>query len=273
MTAARPTTAAEMYEHYFVPAIFGPWARALLKHAAPQPGERVLDLACGTGIVARQVAPVVGTAGSVVGLDLRPGMLVVARTRPAPAGAVISWQEGEANALPFADGSFDLVLCQQGLQFFPDRLAALREVRRVLRPGGRVGLAIWQALHRQGLFWALIEAEARHLAFLGVTREQATAPFSLGDAEEIVSLLQRAELDSIEIVPASQTVFLPAPDDFVANAEFAYGAVDPHFVANPLAFADFVAAVNRDTEEDRKRYRRDDHLVFPMHAHIAVGYR
>ena len=261
-----------MYEHYFVPTIFGPWARVLLKHAAPQPGERVLDLACGTGVVARQVAPLVGSGGSVAALDLRPGMLAVARSRPAPAGAVIGWQEGQADALPFADGSFDLVLCQQGLQFFPDRLAALREVRRVLCPGGRVALSIWQALHRQGLFWALIEAEARHLAFLGVTREQAAAPFSLGDAEEIAALLERAELQSIEIVPATQSVFLPEPDEFVANAEFAYGAVDPHFVANPLAFADFVAAVNRDTEEDRKRYRRGDHLVFPMHAHIAVCY-
>jgi SAM-dependent methyltransferase len=262
-----------MYEAYFVPSIFGPWARVLLKHATPQPGERVLDVACGTGIVARQVAPLVGSGGSVTGLDLRPGMLAVARSRPAPAGATIKWQEGDASELPASDGAFDLVLSQQGLQFFPDRLAALREMRRVLAPGGRVALSVWQGLHRQGLFESLIRSEARHLAFLGVTLAQAAAPFSLGDAEEIATLLERAEFQSIEIVPASQSVFLPSPDEFVAKAEFAYGAVDPHFVANPLAFADFVAAVNRDTEEDRKRYRRGDHLVFPLHAHIAVAYR
>ncbi len=266
-------TPAEVYETYFVPAVFGPWARVLLQHAAPQPGERVLDLACGTGVVARQVSPRVGTSGSVVGMDLRPGMLAVARTRPRPTGAPISWQQGEAGALPLADASFDLVLCQQGLQFFGDRLAALREVRRVLAPGGRTALAVWQGLHRQGLFQPLIEAEARHLSFLGVTLAQAATPFSLGEAEEIGALLERAEFQSIEIIPASQMVLFSAPDDFVAHAEFAYGAVDPHFVANPLAFQDFVAAVNRDTEEARRRYRRGEHLVFAMHAHIAVAYR
>lgn len=126
---------AEAYERYLVPAIFLPSGEDLIRRAAPVGEERVL-VACGTGAVARQVAPLVGTGGMVVGLDLSPAMLAVARGLPVPGGAAIEWREGSAGALPFPEGSFDLVLCQQGLQFFPDRAAALRDMRRVLRPGG-----------------------------------------------------------------------------------------------------------------------------------------
>lgn len=120
----------------------------LLEYAAPQPGERALDLACGTGSVARHVAPLVGAEGKVVALDINPEMLAVGRALPAPEGATIEWQEGNAIALALPDGSFDLVLCQQGLQFFSDRAASLREMRRVLTDGERVVLSVWQALQR-----------------------------------------------------------------------------------------------------------------------------
>src|SRR5712664_1454339 len=109
----------EIYERHMVPAIFGPWAVDLVKLAALIPGERVLDVACGTGIVARLAAERVGPMGRVIGLDLNAGMLTVARS--ASAGTEnIEWREGNATALPFADKTFELVLCQQGLQFFPD---------------------------------------------------------------------------------------------------------------------------------------------------------
>jgi SAM-dependent methyltransferase len=134
-------SAAETYERYMVPAIFGPWAEDLLALAMPTPGERVLDVACGTGVVARLVAQRVAPTGTVVGFDLNPGMLAVARTLPLPQGAKIEWREGNVSAMPFPDASFDLTLCQQGLQFFPDRSAALREMRRVLAPRGRLALA------------------------------------------------------------------------------------------------------------------------------------
>jgi ubiquinone/menaquinone biosynthesis C-methylase UbiE len=161
-----PTTPAEMYERFFVPAMFAPWARVLLEYAAPQPGERVLDLACGTGVVARHVAPRIGATGRLIALDLRPGMLAVARSLPAPSGAAIEWREGDAVALDLPADSFDLVVCQQGLQFFSDRAAAVREMQRVLAPGGRLALNIWQGLERQPVFEAFAEAEVRHLAGL-----------------------------------------------------------------------------------------------------------
>jgi ubiquinone/menaquinone biosynthesis C-methylase UbiE len=120
MQRRQPRNPAETYEQYFVPAMFIPWATILLRYASPQPGERVLDVACGTGIVARLAAPLVGSNGQVVALDINSAMLAVARTLPAPSGATIHWQEGNAMALPSPDDAFDVVLCQHGLQFVPD---------------------------------------------------------------------------------------------------------------------------------------------------------
>jgi ubiquinone/menaquinone biosynthesis C-methylase UbiE len=126
-------SAPDVYERYLVPAIFGVWAPVLIDAAALRPGDRVLDLACGTGVVARQAKPHVGPTGAVTGVDLNPGMLAIARSvEPS-----IDWQEGNAGALPFTDGSFDVVFCQLGMQYFPDRSAAIGEMHRV--PVGRHG--------------------------------------------------------------------------------------------------------------------------------------
>ena len=137
-------SAAERYERVLVPAIFAPWAADLVELAQLQDGERVLDVACGTGVVARHAAQKVGTTGHVTGLDLNQGMVRVARSLPSvPEAAAIVWIEGSALAMHLPDAAFDVVLCQQGVQFFPDRLAALHEMRRVLVPGGRVLVSVW----------------------------------------------------------------------------------------------------------------------------------
>jgi ubiquinone/menaquinone biosynthesis C-methylase UbiE len=136
--------AAELYEDVLVPTVFRPWATDLLELADLQHGERVLDVACGTGIVARLAAEQVGIAGEVTGLDLNAGMLRVARSLPAPPGAPVTWVEGSALAMPLPNASFDVVLCQQGFQFFPDQAAGLQELKRVLVPGGRMLLSIWE---------------------------------------------------------------------------------------------------------------------------------
>ena len=164
MSQPEPGSAAETYEKYFVPAMFVPWADILLRHASPQPGERVLDVACGTGIVARLAAPLVGSKGQAVAVDVNPAMLAVARAHPAPSDATIHWQEGNAVALPFPDGAFDMVLCQHGLQFIPDRASAVREMRRVLAPGGRALVIVLQALARHPVFETLVESASRHLS-------------------------------------------------------------------------------------------------------------
>ena len=130
------SSAPEVYEPELVPAVFGPWASRVVALANPQPGERVLDVACGTGIVARAAAERVGPSGQVVGLDLNPHMLAVAQSVASERPALpIEWREASVMAVPFSDAAFDIVYCQLGLQFFPDRLAALREMHRVLVSG------------------------------------------------------------------------------------------------------------------------------------------
>src|ERR1700732_4783842 len=130
--------AAERYERYPARYILGPWAPLLVEAARLTAGERVLDIACGTGVVTRAAAKRVGPTGRIVGIDLNPGMIAVARSLPAPIGASIEWLERSALDLQLEDASFDVVLCQQGLQFFPDKTVALQEMRRVLDNGGRL---------------------------------------------------------------------------------------------------------------------------------------
>ena len=134
--------AARKYEANLVPALMAPWAPQLLDAVDVGAGDRVLDIACGTGVVSRAAAERVGPDGSVWGLDLNPGMLAVA-TELAPD---ITWVEGDALALPFGDVTFDRVVCQFGFMFFTDRSQALREMRRVLVDGGRAGVATWGAI-------------------------------------------------------------------------------------------------------------------------------
>src|SRR5690349_1913852 len=121
-------SAAEAYERYLMATFCSAFAQDFVEVASPRAGERVLDVACGTGAAARFAAPHVGTTGRVVGLDLNPGMIAMARAIPQNEGVAIEWREGDAKSLPFPDASFDLVCCHQGLQFFADRRSALREM-------------------------------------------------------------------------------------------------------------------------------------------------
>src|SRR6266540_699418 len=138
--------AAERYARCGARYILGPCAPSLVNAARLSDGERVLDVACGTGVVTRIAAERVGPAGRVIGIDLNPGMIAVARSLPAPNGAPIEWLERSALDLGLEDASFEAVLCQQGLQFFPDKARALREMRRVLDRGGRLALSVWKGV-------------------------------------------------------------------------------------------------------------------------------
>jgi ubiquinone/menaquinone biosynthesis C-methylase UbiE len=263
-------TPAEMFDRYFGPTIFGPWARVLLEHATPLPGERVLDLACGTGTVARQVAPVVGVNAKVVAVDINPDMLAVARSHPAPPGATIEWRVGDASSLDLPDGAFDLALCQQGLQFFPDRAAALREVRRVLTGSGRLVLNVWQALDRHPVFQALCEAEARHL---GVALADVATPWSLPDDVQLRALMSEAGFQRVEITAESREAHFPSADRFVELTVLAGAAVVPTFdhedAAARLALTEAVA---RETEPILQHYRSGASLVIPTSWLFAVAY-
>ncbi len=151
-------TAAEIFDRLFLPTLAGRWAKRVITAAALSPGERALDVACGTGAVAGEALGRVGPEGTVAGIDLGPDMLAVAR-RKLPD---LDLREGRAEALPFADEMFDVALCQFGLMFFDDRAQALREMRRVLRPGGRVAVVVWDGIERSPAYVALAEVVERH---------------------------------------------------------------------------------------------------------------
>jgi ubiquinone/menaquinone biosynthesis C-methylase UbiE len=200
----------ENYERYFVPAIGATVAGDLVDTAALRAGERVLDLACGTGVVARLAAQRVGSAGTVTGVDLNPGMLAVARAN-TPAGTTIEWHEASADQLPFADESFDVALCSLGLQFFPDRPAALGELRRVLVPDGRVIVNAPGPI--PAIFAVLERALAAHVgpeaaAFVRLV-------FALHDTAEMQRLLAQAGFRDISVTAAAKPQRLPAPRDFL----------------------------------------------------------
>ena len=203
--------AAENYERYFVPAIGAALAADLVELAALRPGERVVDIACGTGVVTSLAAERVGAAGTVAGVDINPGMLEVARTA-APADAAIDWREARAEQLPFADEAFDVAFCQLGLQFFEDRPSALREMRRVLVGGGR--LLINVPGPTPTIFFAILEAAlARHLGPEVAAFVQAV--FSLHDPTELTDLLTAAGFGAVEPRPTEKTLLLPPPNDFL----------------------------------------------------------
>lgn len=260
---------AETYEREMVPTLFGPWVSLLLQAANPQPGERVLDLACGTGIVARQVAPRVGASGQVVGLDLSPAMLAVARSAAEREGFPIEWHEGRAEALPFPEGRFDLVLCQQGLQFVPEKPQAVAEIYRVLGDGGRVALSVWRGLDHHPFFATLNEAVLRHLGVPALA-----SPFALGDADELRTLLTGAGFRDAVIEPSSVTARFPNPEGFIAMEVDVIAAAIPsvqHLDAQ--AREALTEAIAGEMAGTIRELTQDDHLVIQSYAHVTRAYR
>lgn len=201
-------TAPELYERYLVPAITSHWAGDLLDRVALRRGESVLDIACGTGVVARLAAQR-GHAGRLVGIDLNTAMLATARTRSAD----IEWLQGSALELPFDENSFDVVLCQLGLQFFPDRPLALKEMVRVLKPGGRAGLSVFSAIERTPAAHALVQALDRYLGAAS-SRTKRSEHLSC-DAREVGAWAKQAGFDVVDVATVNKRFTFPSMLDYV----------------------------------------------------------
>lgn len=185
-------TMAEYFDRLFGPVLSSPWAARLIDTVGLNPGETVLDVACGSGAVAIAAHDRVGPTGAVAGLDLNPDMLAVAR-RKQPE---VQWTEGRAENLPFSDQSFDVALCQFGLMFFDDPPQAMDEIRRVLRPSGRVAVAVWDRLDRTPGYAALVELVERRIG--AEAAQPIRSSFAMGDTAVVRRLLQHAGFESVD---------------------------------------------------------------------------
>lgn len=186
-------SAAEIYDAFFVPALFEEWPQHLIRAAGINDAADVLDVACGTGVLARAVRQQVGQAGRVVGIDINPSMLAVARSRSTN----IEWYEGSAEDLPFVTSEFDSVVSQFGLMFFADRRRALREMVRILRHGGRLAIAVWASLEATPGYAAMVRLLAR--LFGDDTAEGLRAPYVLGNRDQLAGLFEGLQLVGLQI--------------------------------------------------------------------------
>jgi ubiquinone/menaquinone biosynthesis C-methylase UbiE len=256
---------AEAYERYLVPLLFAPGAEYLIELATPGPGERVLDVACGTGIVARRAALRVGSGGKVVGLDLNEGMLGMASKASSDVRPVIEWRQGDATSMPLPDSAFDVVLCQQGLQFFADQPAALREMHRVLTPNGRLALSVLRSVEHNPGYHLLADALERHVGpEAGATMR---SPFPSLSGDELRELITGAGFQDVRIFLGIGPVRYPTVEEFLRWE----GASSP--LAGPIgALKDDVrAALIHDLGEALRIYTDDAGIVFPTETYLAVA--
>ena len=255
--------AAERYERCPARYILGPWAPLLVNAARPTAGERVLDVACGTGVVARIAAERVGPSGRVVGVDLNPGMIRVARSLPAPIGAPIEWFERSALDLRLEDASFDVVLCQQGLQFFPDKALALREMRRVLDHSGRLALSVWKGVG--AYHHAVGDALARFISAESAVRFCASR--QVPTAEDLQRLATQAGFADVDVRLHEINIHLPRLDEFTLNHLAGTPVADGLAGATPEAQEKLAASVMKELQ----RYADGDGVTYPEEARVLTA--
>ena len=255
-------TPGEIYEQHIVPAITAHWTPDFVELMSLRFGARVLDVACGTGVVTRELPYRVGKTGRVVGLDINPGMLATARAI-AP-NLPVEWMDGNAISMPLPDASFDVVVAQQGLQFLPDKPAGLAEMRRVLVPGGRLVLSVWRSTQHNPAFRALEEALARRIG----PAKAALPPYSLGDAQLIRSMLTTAGFKDLRIQAIVKLSRWHSAEHFVrsmvAGAPTMLGELAGQ---GPAALDDLVAEIAQATSD----FVDDRGWVSPQTSHLITA--
>ncbi len=258
-------SAPAIYQEVLVPAMFAPFAKRLVEHGYVRPGSRALDVACGTGVVSRAAAVLAGAGGSVAGVDLGEPTVAIARSYPAEENAApIDYAQADAAALPFDAEDFDVALCQQGLQFFPERAAALAEMRRVLKPGGRVAVATWKDIEPP--FSAIADALGRYVSTEAA--QMMHSPFTLGDGATLAQLMFDAGFREIAVI--DETIECT----WASHPEFArlYIAASPIASVFAAASAHSQQAVSEEVAERLAPHATaGGSLRMPMTSNVAVA--
>ena len=254
-----PLEAAERYEAEFVPALFADWAPHVVAMADVSRGHAVLDVACGTGIVARTALPRVGPEGRVVGIDLNPAMLTVAE-RACPD---VELRQGDVEDLPFEDATFDAVLCQMALMFFPDPVSAVREMRRVTKPTGTVVIMVPSSLDAQPAYRLLVELAAEHAGPDAVA--MLSTYWTCGDIDTLLRTMATAGLDVVSTRTRMGTARFGSIDEFVAVE------VESTPVRQLLTDDQF-AALRRDANEVLGAFTEADGSArIPLEGQLVAG--
>lgn len=265
---AAPVPAApsfpELYERVLVGPLFAPWASDLLGRVPLGSGATLLDVACGTGVVARLARARVGPGGRVVGVDRSPAMLAVAR-RLDPS---IDWREGGAEALPLReDERFDVAACHQGLQFFDDRAAATREMRRAVAPGGHVAIGVWGPLAENGLFHDLVVVAERFVGPIDDRRHSFT------DGRAIARLLSEAGFDEVRVEHVTREVSFDVDCTSLVrlNAGAVVGMTERGRAMSDAERAGIVDAIVDASVKEVARWEVAGALRFPTAANLATA--
>jgi len=253
-----PGSFPEIYLNYFVPAAVAEWVPRVLALVKPEPGEKILDVACGPGVLTHAAAKAAGPRSTVTGVDLSPDMLSLARKQSDGQYPTIEWREGNAQDLPFENQVFDAVFCQLGLMLFPDPAAALKEIWRVLKPGSRLGVMVWGAMDHCPGQMAIAKAWTKL-----ISPEQGAdldGMHSMGDPKILQSLLETAGFKEIDVQPKIGSMRWLSAETL---ARF-YGAIDSLSAEEPVR-----SAIIRDVESTLRAYNSAEGLVYPMEAVLA----
>jgi ubiquinone/menaquinone biosynthesis C-methylase UbiE len=256
---------AEAYEQYLA-AAFKPWAEDLIRLAGLKEGERVLDLACGTGIVARQAAPKVGARGKVVGLDVNEGMLRVARAVSAGVRPPIEWRQGNAGELPFPVGTFDVAFCEQAMQFFSDPVAALGEMRRVLAPGARVAVSVCRPIRYSPAYVAMADALARHVG--PEAGAMMRSPFCSWTVDQFRGLFTEAGFRDVRVTIEVGALRYPSVEEFLRREAASSPLAGPIGALSASARNDLV----RDLEAKLSDRVDDDGVMCAIETYVALAH-
>jgi ubiquinone/menaquinone biosynthesis C-methylase UbiE len=253
------TEASKVYEEFFVPALLAEWAPVMAKAVEMKYGERILDVACGTGVLARYMKK--NYNADVTGVDISKEMLSVASEKTRD----IQWVESPAESLPFENDSFDAVTCQFGLMFFNNREGALQEMNRVLKPGRKVSVSVWDTIENSPGYLTLYELLRQE--FGDDVSGQLLHPFALGDKALLKEIFRTVGFKSFEIETKKRSAIFPSVRSWI------------HTEIRGWVFSDMINdeqlyEFTEKAEKEVKRYADESGKVrFDIQAHIITAVK